>query len=480
MEEYERARGEVEEMRGREEGRLGRRWGKLLDLHFNPSGTTSTTTPNLPRSTSFNDRRRSLLSMPADGMKAKDVWRGLRSVSGVGVDQVAEEKKREAEMGIVKWEDDSEVKRCRICQSVFSLTNRKHHCRLCGRIVCSLPPTSPSILTLATTSSPDTPISNNHNQRTGLPMGIRREKCSLLLVADWKTGRGEVVEEGFIGWMKMEPGGQTSIPKKKRLSEGGSIRPAASDAGGGEEVQVKGVRCCRECWAVVSRKQKMADRRRVSGFTRLYDALKEVETEILDLLPELQEMLLSVSSTPPTLVLPPPIPSDLVALHKHILILFTQYDALAKKIRSYPLARVGGGGGGGDLDVEISSQKRVQEAIARSAASFVSKEAGILQALPKLQKQWHRHAASSINSGDTTPFSEASNELLGVRVTSKLASEVDDELALKIQPLLEQEAMLEEYIKEANAQRKFDDAQTLKSSLDDIKEEIGRIAAGAA
>ncbi len=116
MEEYERARGEVEEMRGREEGRLGRRWGKLLDLHFNPSVTTSTATPNLPRSTSFNDKRRSLLSMPPDGVKAKDVWRGLRSVSGVGVDQVAEEKKREAEMGIVKWEDDAEVKRCRICQ----------------------------------------------------------------------------------------------------------------------------------------------------------------------------------------------------------------------------------------------------------------------------------------------------------------------------------------------------------------------------
>lgn len=122
MEAYEKARGEVEEIRGREEGRLGRRWGKLLDLHFNPNPPPQPTpTPpsgGLTRSTSFNDKRRSLLSMtmPGEGIKPKDLWRGLRSVSGVGVDQVAEEKKREAEMGIVKWEDDGEVRRCRICQ----------------------------------------------------------------------------------------------------------------------------------------------------------------------------------------------------------------------------------------------------------------------------------------------------------------------------------------------------------------------------
>lgn len=45
-----------------------------------------------------------------------DVWRGIRSVSGVGADGVEDEKKREVERGIVKWEDDSDVKRCRVCQ----------------------------------------------------------------------------------------------------------------------------------------------------------------------------------------------------------------------------------------------------------------------------------------------------------------------------------------------------------------------------
>lgn len=51
-----------------------------------------------------------------DNIKAKDVWRGLRSVSGVGVDAVEVEKKKDLERGIVKWEEDGDVKRCRICQ----------------------------------------------------------------------------------------------------------------------------------------------------------------------------------------------------------------------------------------------------------------------------------------------------------------------------------------------------------------------------
>ena len=78
-----------------------------------------------------------------------------------------------------------------------------------------------------------------------------------------------------MGWMKVEKrsgvagGGEAGsattsgqpIPRKKRLSEVGSVQPGSSADGevkskkgskDVEEVQVKGVRCCKECWAVVS------------------------------------------------------------------------------------------------------------------------------------------------------------------------------------------------------------------------------------
>lgn len=72
-------------------------------------------------------------------------------------------------------------------------------------------------------------------------------------MADWRTGKGEEVDEGFVGWMKMEPprarGGKTGS------GGGGGGEEGEGEKGMGKqpnEVQVKGVRVCRECWKTVS------------------------------------------------------------------------------------------------------------------------------------------------------------------------------------------------------------------------------------
>jgi hypothetical protein len=55
----------------------------------------------------------------------------------------------------------------------------------------------------------------------------------------------------------------------------------------------------------------------------------------------------------------------------------------------------------------------------------------------------------------------------------------DSEVAHVLQPLLEQEALLESFIEEAKAHRKFEDAKTLKSSLHEIQAEIDKIVVNA-
>jgi rabenosyn-5 len=55
----------------------------------------------------------------------------------------------------------------------------------------------------------------------------------------------------------------------------------------------------------------------------------------------------------------------------------------------------------------------------------------------------------------------------------------DIELAGRLQPLLEQEALLETFIEEAETRRKFEDVKTLKSNLDEIRREIQRVGKSA-
>jgi rabenosyn-5 len=41
-----------------------------------------------------------------------------------------------AEQSVVAWQEDLSVMRCPACELVFGFTLRRHHCRLCGRVVC--------------------------------------------------------------------------------------------------------------------------------------------------------------------------------------------------------------------------------------------------------------------------------------------------------------------------------------------------------
>ena len=94
--------------------------------------------------------------------------------------------------------------------SFHPLTNRKHHCRLCGRIICSLPVKYPQ----------------------------RPETCSLLFVVDQSTGRIEEVGEGVDYGVRRR---STATPGKSRKGE------TLSE----DEKFLKGVRICRECRPVL-------------------------------------------------------------------------------------------------------------------------------------------------------------------------------------------------------------------------------------
>jgi rabenosyn-5 len=54
----------------------------------------------------------------------------------------AKNQRKILEQSIITWEEDAKVSNCPFCQQEFSTyTFRRHHCRMCGRVVCSDPKT---------------------------------------------------------------------------------------------------------------------------------------------------------------------------------------------------------------------------------------------------------------------------------------------------------------------------------------------------
>ncbi|KAG9225965.1 hypothetical protein CCMSSC00406_0006413 [Pleurotus cornucopiae] len=383
-----------------ERTKLERRLEKLIALHFPEKEEQHA----LQRPSAGNHRRSSFFDLDLSDLKSMDpsgLWKnmmmqGTSSSGGKGDIRAAEQR-------ITPWEDDSAVNKCPLCRASFHpLTNRKHHCRLCGQIVCALP-----------VKNPQRPVT-----------------CSLLFVVDKNTRMIEEVSEGVDYGVRKR---RTSTVDAKG-SRGGSLQDE-------EEKFLKGVRMCRTCRPILTRQQYQQETTHVPAFVRLYDMFITLEKEIEASLPQFEELLLSLTTDDhPT--------KEAMAARKRLLEAFAQYDALSKRIRNLPCPSGPG-----------SSQDRVQMAVMTRANLFLQKHMFPLQTIPKKSKP---------SSSTPTPTRE-----------NGPAIDPDSKLALALQPLLEQEALLESFIEEANAHRKFEDVKTLQANLKEIRSEIDRIVANS-
>ncbi|KII89255.1 hypothetical protein PLICRDRAFT_110137 [Plicaturopsis crispa FD-325 SS-3] len=383
-----------------EHTKLERRLEKLINLHFSSDEKRAV---ELGRPAA-NRRASSFFDMDFSDLKSMDageLWRGVLQSPAL---QGSKADIRAAEQRITPWQDDSTVTKCPLCTASFHpLTNRKHHCRLCGQIICSLP-----------VKRPQRPV-----------------PCSILFVVDPRTRRIEEVGEGV----------DYGVRKRRSTPPQPAKGKAKDDALGDEEKFLKGVRICNQCRPVLLRQQYQHETVHVPTFAKLYDAFIKLEHEIEESLPQFQELIVSLShDDQPT--------KEASAARKRILEAFAQYDALSKRIRRLPCPSGPG-----------SSQDRVQMAIVTRASIFLQKNMFPLQSLPKSKSK-------------TTPA--ASPDDAGAPLIDP-----DSELAHTLQPLLEQEALLESFVEEAKAHRKFEDAKTLKTNLAEIRTEIDRIMANA-
>ncbi|KLO14693.1 hypothetical protein SCHPADRAFT_302337 [Schizopora paradoxa] len=394
-----------------ERTRLERRLEKLVDLHFpregeaNGKGKEKSSAPPM-----VSRRSSSIFDIDFNELRSKtasDIWRGVLE-SRAAAANGGKGDVRAAEQVITPWQDDSEASACPLCSASFHpLTNRKHHCRLCGRIICSLP-----------VKRPQRPL-----------------PCSLLFIANSKTGRLEEVSEGVDYGVR---------PRSRMDSINGKNKGAPA-----EETFLKGVRICRDCKPTMLCQQYRQDAQRTPLMVRLYNAMIGVEGEIEEALPPFHELILKATDSADENQA-----KEAAAIRKHLVELFADYDALAKRLRKLPCPEGPG-----------SSQDRVQAAITTRATLFLQKNLIPLQSIPLPKK-------SKAGADPSTPSDI--NDAMDSQIIDP-----DSELAQTLQPLLEQEALLESFIEEAKQHRKFEDAKTLKANLGEIRAEIDRIVIAA-
>ena len=148
---------------------------------------------------------------------------------------------------------------------------------------------------------------------------------------------------------------------------------------------------------------------------------------------------------------------------------FTRYDALAKRIRRLPCSKGAG-----------SSQDRVQIAVMTRASLFLQKNMVPLQVSSTetlADEDAYQLCSKSLSTRKRiTPPEPAT---AGDASNDDNFTDVDSKVAFALQPLLEQEALLESFVEEARSQRKFEDVKTLKVNLGEIRAEIEKILAHA-
>ncbi|KAI1912073.1 carboxypeptidase Y-deficient [Ophidiomyces ophidiicola] len=326
-------------------------------------------------------------------------------------------QRKQIEQSVVNWEDDTSVSRCPFCQQEFTAyTFRRHHCRTCGRVVC----------------------------------GDAKTNCSSEVGLDVATRTSHLSEK--------------SATSKNLCID---------------------VRLCKDCRSTLFDKRDFTlDLARESPDTRAYKNLIQFERGIRILLPRFQKLLAALQDPDN-----PPSPAQLTEaskVRKRLMDSFSQYDVAARRIR--------------DIPTDSPTRARLQKAIYHQATNFLHLHMLPLKTLPKLLKHATPHGRlaeptpESLSYNGTSP--PTARALATIKYghqnshkhTSSIPSLISDnssalsaleteEKALRERLIVleEQKFFVSEMIADANRRRKFDEASSLATNVEELGKEIDKI-----
>ena len=154
----------------------------------------------------------------------------------------------------------------------------------------------------------------------------------------------------------------------------------------------------------------------------------QLQDEIDDALPEIQEMIIALSRPNPS----SQAEREALNARKHLLSLLASYDSLSKRIRDLPLP-------GGDA-AKGSSQDRLQKAMATRAQYFLSEKMALLKSMGFEELEERTNAIARKNRTSILKPQHSRNDS---NASNTKASAVSEEQMAKLAVLLEQEKLVE-------------------------------------
>ncbi|XP_006630784.2 rabenosyn-5 [Lepisosteus oculatus] len=353
---------------------------------------------------------------------------------------------RAIEKSVVSWVNDQDVPFCPDCGNKFNIRNRRHHCRLCGSIMCKK---CMEFVTL--------PLAHK------LTSGTREALCA-----------------------PGSPGQSSSVSVQS--SRRGSISSLSSVSSVLEEKDEDRIRCCRHCMDVLlKRQQKLEEKDHVPDIVKLYEKLRICIEKVDQKAPEYIKMAESLNAGETTYNL-----EHANGLRLEVQKYYELIDALSKKILTL---------GMNEEPKPHPKTQQLQRMIRYSATLFVQEKLLGLMSLPTKEKydelkekrklemerklQLERQAAletqkrraeekprdqfrlAASTNGEATPLPKPSmTKASGWLPNSSMlhTQEIKD-------PLLQQIDNIKSFIRQAKAANKVDEVNMLEENLRQLQDE---------
>ncbi|XP_043934559.1 rabenosyn-5 [Protopterus annectens] len=351
-------------------------------------------------------------------------------------------KVRAIEKSVVPWVSDHDVPFCPDCGNKFSIRNRRHHCRLCGSIMC--------------------------------------RKCTELLGLPFAQKLTSAAKEVLS--FQSSP---HHSPNSSQLSRRGSVSSLSSVSSVLEEKEDDRIRCCRHCMSILLKRERQIDEKdHIPDIVKLYEKLRLCMEKADQKAPEYIKMAESLNAGETTYQL-----ENASSLRLEVQKLYELIDALSKKILTLGI---------NEEPKPHPKSLQLQRMIRYSATLFVQEKLLGLTSLPTKEKyeelkekrkqeiekklQLERQAAqkrkldekqkdSFARPSTTTNGDLPSRTVVIKKAEGWLPSSTLPQSTENSDPLLQQISNIKCFIKQAKEASRTDEVNMLKENLRQLQDE---------